>query len=394
MDLWSHCENPYPFVPAEVLAQADSVRASLPNRYCDPQITARLFDEILDEHALCDDLGIHIVTTEHHAGINNLCGANPLVTAIVARITKRVKILSLGTLVTVRPDPVRIAEEYATLDVLSKGRLQIGFVKSGGTEMASGDANPMFLREREWEAVDLIEKALTTHDGPFSWEGRFFTHPHVNIWPRPWQQPRPDFWAATSDLPTCAELGRRGMVNTLLFGGHDKTRLAFDAYKRARAEAGLPAPREDRFAYLGFCYVGDTDEDALRVGQKIAWFVNVSLKSAPQYNKFLPGQVPPEQATRAWRGSGSRAPTDLRAESLVAQGQMFAGNPDTVVRQIKAFRQRVGGLGGLIMMTRQGFVTHAEAEQSYRLAASEVLPQLQDLEPLEHPDPSGGVETA
>ena len=105
-----------------------------------------------------------------------------------------------------------------------------------------------------------------SHDGPFSWEGKFFTHPHVNIWPRPWQQPRPDFWAATSDLPTCAELGRRGMVNTLLFGGYESTTLAFDAYKQARAEAGLPRPGEDRFSYLGFCYVGDTDEEALRVG--------------------------------------------------------------------------------------------------------------------------------
>jgi alkanesulfonate monooxygenase SsuD/methylene tetrahydromethanopterin reductase-like flavin-dependent oxidoreductase (luciferase family) len=387
MDLWSHCENPYPFVPNEVLDQADSVRASLPNRYCDPRIAAHLFDEVFDEHQLCDDLGINIVTTEHHAGINNLCGANPLVTGIVAKITKKARILSLGTLVTVRQDPIRVAEEYATLDVISKGRLEIGFVKSGGTEMASGDANPVGLREREWEAIDLIEKALTSHDGPFSWEGRYFTHPHVNIWPRPWQQPRPDFWAATSDLPTCAELGRRGMVNTLLFGGYDKTRSAFDAYKRARAEAGLPPPAEDRFSYLGFCYVGDTDEEALRIGQKIAWFVTVSMKQPPQYNKFLPGQVPPELAPKAWRGGVSRAPTDLRSESLVAQGQMFAGNPDTVVRQIKEFRQRVGGLGSLIMMTRQGLITHAEAEKSFKLAAAEVLPQLQDLEPLEQPDP-------
>ena len=45
---------------------------------------------------------------------------------------------------------------------------------------------------------------------------------------------------------------------------------------------------------------------------------------------------------------------------------MFAGNPDTVVRQIKEFRQRVGGLGSLIMMTRQGLVTHDEAEKSFR----------------------------
>ena len=110
MDLWSHCENPYPFVPNEVLQAADSVRASLPNRYCDPRIAAQLFDEVFEEHQLCDDLGINICTTEHHAGINNLCGANPLVTGIVARITKKAKILSLGTLVTVRPDPVRVAE--------------------------------------------------------------------------------------------------------------------------------------------------------------------------------------------------------------------------------------------------------------------------------------------
>jgi len=201
MELWNHCENPYPFVPAEVLDEAPSVRASLPNKYCDPKIAARLYDEIFDEYRLCDDLGLHIVTNEHHSGINNLWAASPVITGVVARITRNVRILSLGTLVTVRPDPVRVAEEYATIDVLSKGRLEIGFVKSGATEMVSGDANPMRIREREWEAIDLIEKALTTHDGPFSWEGKFFTHPHVNIWPRCYQEPRPEFWAATSDLP-------------------------------------------------------------------------------------------------------------------------------------------------------------------------------------------------
>jgi hypothetical protein len=53
------------------------------------------------------------------------------------------------------------------------------------------------------------------------------------------------------------------------------------------------------------------------------------------------------------------------------------------VAQIKEFRRRVGGLGKLIMMTRQGFVTHAEAQRSFQLVASEVLPQLAELEPLE-----------
>src|SRR5438876_1366548 len=237
MQAWYHCENVYPFVPQAVLDAVESVRASLPNKYCDPKIAADLFEECLDEHLLCDELGVNVVSIEHHSGINSLYGASPMVLGIAARQTKNVRILSLGTLVTVRPDPVRIAEEYATIDVLSRGRLEIGFVKSGATEMVSGDANPMRIREREWEAIDLIEKALVTQDGPFSWEGKFFIHPHVNIWPRPYQEPRPEFWAATSDLPTCAELGRRNIVNTLLFGGYDRTRQAFEAYKEARAKA-------------------------------------------------------------------------------------------------------------------------------------------------------------
>jgi alkanesulfonate monooxygenase SsuD/methylene tetrahydromethanopterin reductase-like flavin-dependent oxidoreductase (luciferase family) len=383
IELWNHCENPYPFVPAEVLDAAESVRASLPNKYCEPEIAAQLYDEVFDEYQLCDDIGLHIVTNEHHSGINNLWAASPVITGIVARLTKKVRILSLGTLVTVRPDPVRVATEYATIDVLSRGRLDIGFVKSGATEMTSGDANPMRIREREWEAIDLIEKSLTSHDGPFSWEGKFFTHAHVNIWPRPWQQPRPEFWAATSDMPTCAELGRRGIINTLLFGGYDRTRQAFDTYKQARVAAGLPPPGEDRFSYMAFCYVGDTDEEAFRIGQKIAWFLTVSIKSAPQMSKFMPGQLPPELTPAAWRVGASKRPTNLTVEALVKQGQMFAGNPDTVAKQIKAFRERVGGVGRIIMMTRQGLVTHDEAMRSFNRAAKEVLPQLRDLPPLE-----------
>ena len=72
-------------------------------------------------------------------------------------------------------------------------------------------------------------------------------------------------------------------------------------------------------------------------------------------------------APAAWRAGASRRPrpTNLDAEVLIGQGQMFAGNPDTVARQIKDFRKRVGGIGHIIMMTRQGLVTHAEAEKSF-----------------------------
>src|SRR4249920_967489 len=301
MDVWYQCEIPYPHVPQDVLDRAPSVRASLPNKYCDPHIAADLFEEALDEFMLCDDQGLNVVAIEHHAGINSLFGANPLILGILARQTRKARILSLGTLISLRPDPVRVAEEYATADVISRGRLEIGFVKSVGSEMASNNANPVTNIERYWEAIDLITKALTHQDGPFSWEGKHFTHRHVNIWPRPWQAPHPRMWAATGDPETATEVGRRGMVNVLVLRGADGTKRAWAAYRGARVEAGLPPVSSDHFGYAALLYVGDTDEEGLRVGSKLLWFLNTSLKSAPRYGRFLPGAVPPEVAPQVYR---------------------------------------------------------------------------------------------
>ena len=403
MDVWYQCENPYPFVPQDVLDRVDSVRGSLPNRYCDPRIAADLFEEVLDEFMLCDDHGLNVVAIEHHAGINSLFGANPLILGILARQTRSVRILSMGTLVSLRLDPVRVAEEYATADVISRGRLEIGFVKSGGTEMASNNASPINNVERYWEAIDLIRKALSHQDGPFSWEGKHFTHRHVNIWPRPWQAPHPRLWAATGDPDTASEVGRRGMVNVLVLRGAEGTKRAWAAYRQARAAAGLPRVASDHFAYAAFVYVGDTHEEGVRVGSQLLWFLNTSLKSAPQYSKFLPGTVPPELAPQVYRtaprasapaappGAAKSAPSasqnaatliGMTAEQAMKRGILFVGNPDTVYRQIMDFHDEVGGFGHLVMIGRTGFMTHAETEKGIKLFSKEVLPRLREIAPV------------
>jgi alkanesulfonate monooxygenase SsuD/methylene tetrahydromethanopterin reductase-like flavin-dependent oxidoreductase (luciferase family) len=402
MDAWWQCEIPYPFVPPAVLDAADSVRGSLPNRYCDPKVSADLFEEVIDEFMLCDDLGLNVLAVEHHAGINSLLGANPLLVGILARQTRRVRILSLGTLISLRQDPVRVAEEYATADVISRGRLEIGFVKSGGTEMASNQANPVNNVERYWEAIDLVTKALTHHDGPFSWEGKHFTHRHVNIWPRPWQAPHPRMWSATGDPETAAEVGRRGLVHVLILRGPDGTRRAYAANRRARAEAGLAPLTTDHFAYAALGYVGDTDEEGLRVGSKLLWFLHTSLKSAPQYSRFLPGAISPLAAPQVYRSAprpagpapaGGPPPVasasqnaarlvSITPEQAIADGILFAGSPDTVYKQIMSFHDKVGGFGHVSLVGRSGFMTHAESEKGIRLFANEVLPRLREIKPV------------
>jgi alkanesulfonate monooxygenase SsuD/methylene tetrahydromethanopterin reductase-like flavin-dependent oxidoreductase (luciferase family) len=396
MDAWYQCENPYPFVPQEVLDSVDSVRASLPNSYCDPKIAADLFEEVLDEFLLCDDQGLNVCAVEHHAGINSLFGANPLIVGILARQTRKVRILSMGTLLSLRHDPVRVAEEYATADVISRGRLDIGFVKSGGTEMASNNANPVGNVERYWEAIDLVVKALSHQDGPFSWEGKHFTHRHVNIWPRPWQEPHPRLWAATGDPDTASEVGRRGMVNVLVLRGADGTKRAWAAYRRARAEGGLPKLNTDHFAYAAFVYVGDTHEEGMRVGEKLLWFLSTSLKSAPQYSKFLPGATSPELAPAVYRAAprpsasatGARTASasqnaatliGMTTEQAMKRGILFVGSPDTVYRQIMDFYEEVGGFGHLVLVGRTGHMTHPETEKSIKLFSKEVLPRLRAI---------------
>src|SRR5207247_4465876 len=110
------------------------------------------------------------------------------------------------------------------------------------------------------------------------------------------------------------------------------------------------------------------------VGAKLLGFLNTSLKSAPQFSQLLPGTAPPQVMGQAWRtrpkagtGAGSVATASENArrlmsttvEQAMAQGILFAGNPDSVFAQLKRFHDDVGGFGHLTMIGRTGYMTHA-----------------------------------
>ena len=198
-------------------------------------------------------------------------------------------------------------------------------------------------------------------------------------------------WSATGDPETAAEVGRRGLVHVLVLRGPEGTKRAYAAHRQARREAGLPKVTTDHFAYAAFVYVGDTDEEGLRVGSKLLWFLHTSLKSAPQYSRFLPGSIDPQVAPNVYRSAPRPGATTLSAnqnaarlqsisvEGAQAQGILFAGNPDTVYRQIMEFYDKVGGFGHLALIGRSGYLTHAESEKGIRLFSNEVLPRLREV---------------
>ena len=125
----------------------------------------RLLHRYLDEFALCDEVGLDIMVNEHHSTATCMTVSVPMALAVIARETKKARLLTLGNPIANRPDPVRVAEEMAWLDVLSGGRLEMGLVKGAPYEIAPANSNPARLMRRYWEAHDLILKALSTTTG-------------------------------------------------------------------------------------------------------------------------------------------------------------------------------------------------------------------------------------
>ena len=90
-----------------------SMRVNFPNENVDPHEAHKLLNRYLDEFALCDEVGIDIMVNEHHSTATCLTVSVPMALAVIARQTKRARLLSLGSPIANRPDPVRVAEEMA-----------------------------------------------------------------------------------------------------------------------------------------------------------------------------------------------------------------------------------------------------------------------------------------
>src|SRR3989441_569355 len=238
---------------------------------------------------------------EHHQTATNLNPAGPIIMGILARETKRARLLILGNPIANRREPVRVAEEMAMVDVYSRGRLEVGFVRGVPYEISAGNHRPTRMMERFWEAHDLILKAWTSHDGPFNWEGKHFHHRQVNIWPRPYQQPHPPVWITALSPASARDVGEKGYVVACFLTGFQGTKTIFESYHTRRAELGLPAPGLDRFAYAALVYTGETDEEGYAGARKLMWYVE-SNKVPPQFTN-PPGYHPIAATVSAMKGS-------------------------------------------------------------------------------------------
>ena len=379
MRIWHFSETAYPHLPPE--DDYESVRVSMPNRYYDPDIGYELYQNRIDEWCHADELGIDIMINEHHQTPTCVDPAAPIMTGVLARVTKNARLLILGNPIANRRQPVRVAEEMAMIDVMSKGRLECGFVRSVPYEIAPANSNPVRTTERMWEAHDLILKAWTSHDGPFTFEGEFFHHRMVNIWPRPYQQPHPPIWVTALSTGNATDIARKGYKLGTFLGGYEKTPPVFNAYRKAYREAGHgdEVPLEN-LGYSGLIFVGETEEEGRAGGQQLLWYL--SHNKLPMHFKNPPGYASIDANVMALKG----VQIGVRREGWVpdldeemAKGIVFCGTPDQVYDQLKKFYDHVGGFGNLLSMGQAGHLSHEDTKKSLTFLAKEVYPRLKEL---------------
>lgn len=365
------------------------IRIEPPSELIDPEIISDTLNRYLDEWCLADELGLNIMVNEHHSSMSSVSPSVMMHLMVLARQTKNVRLLALGVPLTNRMDPVRIAEEVALVDVISRGRVELGLVKGVPWELFSSNQNPVGLMDRYWEAHDLILKTLTTHDGPFNWEGQHFQYRAINIYPRCYQQPAPPMWIPGSSPGTARLAARKGYIFATFLAGHAAKEM-FAAYRDEYLKVhGVEAPL-DRLGYLSMTAVGNSEAEGRQRGEAMAPYL-ATVTRVPPATAVPPGYLSVPDHSRLLQmgkagmkhsvkmSNGEALPAGASLEQLADAGLLMCGTPDQVYSQIESFYDAVGGFGHMISMGQAAYLNHADTADSMRLFANEVMPRLQHL---------------
>ena len=357
----------------------------IPSSLYDPVRGHELYNVYLDELEYAEECGFDgIGVNEHHANGYGLMPSPNLMAAALARRTSKSALVVLGNSIALYNPPLRVAEEFAMLDVISGGRLLAGFPV--GTSM---DTNycygqiPALTREKYREAHELIKRAWQ-EDEPFTFNGRYTQLRYANCWPKPVQSPPPIFIPGGGSLETYDFCLENDYVYCYLsFTGYRRAKQLMDGYWERVEEYG----KDDSPYRAGFAQtivVAETDEEAEKeYREHIDYFYNRCLHvypgfaDAPGYRtiKTLKANVTSQMTEQAFGNVSS-----MSWQQLIDDGYIIAGSPDTVANQMKelATSLRVGNIFCLIHV---GNMPQDKCMRSTKLFADEVIPQLRDMWP-------------
>jgi alkanesulfonate monooxygenase SsuD/methylene tetrahydromethanopterin reductase-like flavin-dependent oxidoreductase (luciferase family) len=369
---------PYRHADLDAIGRNGSAWVTFSNSHYDPKKGAELYHDYLDQMELADQLGFDgVCLNEHHQTAYGMMPIPGVLAGALARSVKRAKLAVLGRALPLLNNPLMVAEEYAMLDNLTRGRFIAGFVRGIGAEYHAMGINPANSRERFSEAHDLIIRAWT-EPGPFVYSGKHYQFNYVNPWPRPYQAPHPPIWIpsqGSSSTIKWAALMRYTYCQTL--SPIASVAKFFQMYRDEAEKAGYEAS-PDQLAWSNSIYVAETDEKAMREAKPHMEALVNKLLVMPIEMLLPPGYTNFESLERIRKMKLSGKPQSF--EDLVKLGVVIIGSPNTVREKLAEY-QDLAGFNTSLTKTQFGTLPHDMAVANMHAVAQEILPAFRDRLP-------------
>ena len=314
------------------------------------------FQQLLQEIILADQSGLDVFGIGEHHRRDFLDASPAVILGAAAAVTRNIRLASAVTVLSA-DDPVRVFQDFATIDLLSQGRAEI--VAGRGSFV---EAYPLFGLDLDdydslfREKLELLLKIRA--ENPVTWSGRHRAALEAQeIFPRPLQAELP-VWLGVGGTPAsfarAGELGLPLMV-AIIGGEPHRFRPLIDVYRQAGAKAGH-APEKLRVGLHMLGYVAETDAQAA--------------------DDFFPGYA--RAFTEIGRERGWPPVTRRQFDALCGPtGALLVGEPQTVAAKIRAIDKALGGVARLSFQMSVASLPHDKMLRAIRLLGTDVRPLLQ-----------------
>lgn len=334
----------------------DSFAALLPDPTTGrlPSATERM-ERLLEEVEIADRAGVDVFGIGEHHRAEFLDAAPAVILAAAAARTRRIRLTSAVTVLGAA-DPVRVFQEFATLDLISQGRAEITVGRGSFVEafplfgLDTGDYDALFAEKLEL----LLKLREATH---ITWKGRF--RPALTdqgVFPRP-HQPELPVWLGVGGSPQsfvrAGALGLPLMV-AIIGGSFDRFRPLIDLYREAGAGAGHGPGR-------------------LKVGVHAMGFLAETSPAAG--DAFFPGWA--HLTAKIGRERGWSPPSRPQFDAMAGPGGAFlVGDPATVTQKIIDASKVLGGIDRITFQMSTASLQPEAMKQSIQLVGTEVAPRV------------------
>src|SRR5215212_594172 len=327
------------------------------------------FDEAMEQVEAAERWGLDAMwLAEIHFAPERTYLSAPL--AIASAIAARTSRMKIGIAVQVLPlcHPLRLAEEAATVDQISHGRLIFGVGRSGFPRTYEAYGVPYGeSRERFAETLEILKLAWT--EPRFSYQGKYYSFDNVAMTPKPYQKPWPEIRIAANSadtFPQIAKLGHAVFVAVRL-GTLEELEPNITAYRNAWKEAGHPG--NGQVFLRAPVYVAETDKAAYEEPEE----------SIMYFYRYL-GERLEDSASRAGvRAVEDRAARGRRLQNITYEDalreKLIVGSPGRVTDRLKELQEKLGLDGILCEMNCGTKIPHQRVMKSLQLLCQEVSPR-------------------